>query len=306
MYLRVSLTDRCNLRCTYCLPEKARFAKEAASSAEIMALTEAVVTQAGVHKIRLTGGEPTLCDDLLEHVRHAKSLVPLVGMTSNGLLLEPLLSSLKQAGLDRLNISLDGLNAEDFQIVTRRRGLRTVVHAIRRAKAEGFRPLKVNVVAMQQTDVAGFVRFAQCEEIHLRFIELMAIGEARGFREKTYLDSDGIRSRCFEAGISLIPATDRDEPTSRVWTVPGIDPERVSVGFITTASDPFCATCDRLRLDSQGRLFNCLFDNQGVDLLTPYRAGDQTLLRERILGHVAAKAPPAHFERTGPMASIGG
>jgi cyclic pyranopterin phosphate synthase len=306
MYLRVSLTDRCNLRCVYCLPEDARFAGSRASSDELQRLTSLVVETARVRKLRLTGGEPTLCDDLVDHVRHARSLVEVVGMTTNGVLLEPLLPALRDAGLGRLNISLDAVDAEGFRRTARRDGLDRVVAAIRAAHRLGFRPLKVNAVAMQDTDYAGLARFAAWEGIHLRFIELMAIGEARSFQARAHVPAEEMRARLFAAGISLRECPERDEPTSRVWAIDGHHPDDCSIGFITTVSAPFCATCDRLRLSSQGRLFTCLMDNAGHDLLAPLRAGDLDGVRATVTRAVAGKRPPASFVRFENMAAIGG
>ena len=306
MYLRVSLTDRCNLRCVYCLPSDARFAAERATAPEIMRLTRLIHAIAKVHKIRLTGGEPTLCDDLIEHVRTARELVPIVGMTTNGTLLEPLLPALAEAGLNRLNISLDALDAEQFHRLSRRDGLHRVVAAIRAAQRQGFTPLKINTVAMQQTEVAALVRFAAWEGVHLRFIELMAIGEARTFQAQAYLSSAAIRERLFESGIRLTERIDRDEPTSRVWAIDDHEVETCSVGFITTMSAPFCATCDRLRLSSQGRLYSCLMDNHGYDLLADLKRGDEDVVRATILQAVGEKRPPDSFVRIENMAAIGG
>ena len=306
MYLRVSLTDRCNLRCVYCLEEDARFAPERCSGTELRRLTALVCATAGVHKIRLTGGEPTLDPELVDHVRHAAALVPTVGLTTNGVLLEPLLPALRAAGLQRLNISLDAVDPEGFRRFSRRDGLDRVLAAIRGARDLGFSPLKLDAVATNESDVAALVAFAAFEGLHLRFIELMAIGPARSWQRHAYVSSKEIRRRLWEQGISLVEATERDEPTSRVWTLPGHDPDEVSVGFITTTSQPFCATCDRLRLTSQGSFHTCLFDEHGVDLLTPLRAGDEHAVRDRITTAVAAKRPPAHFTRVGTMAGIGG
>lgn len=306
MYLRVSVTDRCNLRCTYCLPNDAHFSSFRASTPELLRLTSLIGDAVGVHKIRLTGGEPTLADDLVEHVRHARSLVPVVGLTTNGVLLEPLLPALLDAGLNRLNISLDALDADSFRRFARRDGLDRVVAAIRAARRLGFTPLKVNAVAMQLTDYPALVRFAAWEGIHLRFIELMAIGEARAFQAAEYVPADEMRRRIATAGITLSERSDRDEPTSRVWAIDGHDPAECSVGFITTVSRPFCATCDRLRLSSQGRLFTCLMDNTGIDLITPLRAGDEASVVDRIRAAVAGKRPPAQFVRHEVMAAIGG
>lgn len=306
MYLRVSVTDRCNLRCTYCLPNDARFASFRVSTPELLRLTSLIGIAVGAHKIRLTGGEPTLADDLVDHVRHARSLVPVVGLTTNGVLLEPLLPALFDAGLNRLNISLDALDADGFRRFSRRDGLDRVIAAIRAAKRLGFAPVKINAVAMQMTDYPALARFAAWEGVHLRFIELMAIGEARAFQAAEYVSAEEMRRRIAAAGIILSERAERDEPTSRVWAIDDHDPADCSIGFITTVSRPFCATCDRLRLSSQGRLFTCLMDNTGVDLITPLRAGDETLVLNRIRAAVAGKRPPAEFVRHEVMAAIGG
>ncbi len=306
MYLRVSLTDRCNLRCLYCLPEQAQFATTRATSAELRRLTALIWAAAGVKKIRLTGGEPTLCDDLPEFVAHARSLVNVVGMTTNGVLLEPMLPALQAAGLTRLNISLDAIDAENFRRFSRRDGLDRVLSSIRAARRFGFNPLKINAVAMPDTDYAMLTKFAAWEGVHLRFIELMAIGEARSFQPRAHVSADVMRQRIFDAGVRLTERVDLDEPTSRVWAIDDNDPANCSVGFITTVSQPFCATCDRLRLSSQGRLFTCLMDNSGHDLLTALRAGDEDGVKTTVVAAVRGKKPPASFVRHDNMASIGG
>lgn len=305
-YLRVSLTDRCNLRCTYCLPENVRFAPERASSDELQQLIELIHETVGVYKIRITGGEPTLHPDLTELVRHARTVTDLIGMTSNGILLSEQLPALKAAGLQRINISLDTDNPHDFKRLTRRDGFEQVIKAIRTAKTLGFAPVKVNCVAMQQTDFQAMVQLAQWEQFHLRFIELMAIGEALPWQQKAYIDAAAIRQRLEHQGLQLHEARHLDEATARIWTVPDLDPIDCSVGFITTTSAPFCSTCDRLRLSSNGKLFNCLMDNCGVDLLDPLRAGDLSEVRQRIQHWCGAKTAPEHFIRYENMAAIGG
>jgi cyclic pyranopterin phosphate synthase len=230
----------------------------------------------------------------------------VVGLTTNGVLLEPMLPALKAAGLNRLNISLDALDADAFRRFARRDGLDRVMSSIRAARRFGFNPLKINAVAMPDTDYAAMVRFAAWESVHVRFIELMAIGEARPFQAQSYVSADMMRQRIFDAGIRLSERRERDEPTSRVWAIDDHDLSECSVGFITTVSQPFCATCDRLRLSSQGKLFTCLMDNHGHDLLTPLRAGDEDAVRAIIVAAVAGKRPPASFVRHENMAAIGG
>lgn len=305
-YLRVSLTDRCNLRCTYCLPENVRFTPNRASTDEIKQLMSLIDQAVGVYKIRLTGGEPTLHPDLLSFVEHSRSICDLVGMTSNGVLLSDKLADLKQAGLQRINISLDSNNEEGFEAFTRRSGFSEVINAIRTAKKLGYTPVKVNTVAMQNTDFKAMLDLASWEQFHLRFIELMAIGEALPWQQEAYIDSAAIRERLAEQGVVLNECKTLDEATARVFTVPDADPLDCSVGFITTSSDPFCATCDRLRLSSHGKLFNCLMDNTGIDLLEPFRAGNHSEVIRRVQQWAGSKAAPEHFVRYENMAAIGG
>lgn len=306
MYLRVSVTDRCNLRCTYCLPEDARFAPSRATPDEIDALMGAVCAAVPVHKIRITGGEPTLSPHLLQHVRAAAWLVPTVGMTSNGVVLEQQLPGLREAGLNRLNISLDSADAEGFARSTRRDRFAAVLASVRAAKAAGFMPLKLNAVATTDSDAAALARLAIREGVHLRFIELMDIGVSHADWAARHVPSAVLQDQLRAGGLEIRESAERDEPTSRVWTIAGVDPAETTIGFITTVTDPFCATCDRIRLTSQGRLHTCLFDERGSDLLPTLRAGDLDGLTALIRRVVGAKAPPPRFQRDGVMAAIGG
>jgi cyclic pyranopterin phosphate synthase len=305
-YLRVSLTPRCNLRCVYCLPAKARFPENAASELELRSLIDAIAGAAPLRKIRFTGGEPTLCESLPDIVRRARNHVPVVGLTTNGVLLKPILPALADAGLTNLNISLDAVDADGFRRFSRRNELARVVESIRSAKRIGFTPVKINAVATRWSDVAALVRFALWEGVHLRFIELMSIGEARRFHAEAFISSHDIREKLFAAGFSMRERIDLDEPTSRVWAVDGNDPGHCTVGFITTMSAPFCDTCDRLRLSSQGRLFTCLMDNRGHDLIAKLRRGDPAALAATVRGAIQSKQPPESFVRHDNMASIGG
>ena len=306
MYLRVSLLEACNLRCRYCLPADARFVRPATTPDELMTLTRLTVAAAGVRKVRFTGGEPTLCRELVDHVRAAKGLVPLVGLTSNGVRLAPLLPALRDAGLDRVNISLDAPDAERFRAITRRDGFDAVVGAVRRARDLGFAPVKVNCVATRETDLVGMVALAIAEGVQLRFIELMAIGQSRTGHRERFLGSGRMRLALGLAGYALTPACERDEPTSRVFRIAGVDPDRCAIGFITTVSNPFCGSCDRIRLTSAGRLHTCLFDHHGTDLLSALRLGGEDAVRAAVRAAVARKAPPRRFVRRGDMAAIGG
>ena len=269
-------------------------------------LTRLVVDEARIHKIRLTGGEPNLIPDLAGWVRFARALVPEVGLTSNGIGLGPRLAALREAGLQKLNISLDAVNDDDNQRISRRDHLNdTLPETIRQTQELDFQPLRVNAVAMQQSDVAGLVQWAIITGVHFRFIELMNIGEAIPWHQEQYISSEDIRRTLFNAGFALFPAPDLDAPTSRVWTIPGVDPRTCTIGFITTTSQPFCHTCDRLRLTSQGRLHTCLFDESGHDLRTAL-ATSESAARSIIRHAIAGKQPPEQFYRAANMAAIGG
>ena len=202
-YLRVSVTDRCNLRCTYCLPEDARFAQERATPDELDRLMGAIALAVPVRKIRITGGEPTLAPALVQHVRAAAWLTPEVGMTSNGVVLAPLLPELRAAGLKRLNVSLDAADAEGFRRATRRDRFAAVLGAIRAARAHGFTPLKVNAVADADTDPAALARLAVAEGFHLRFIELMAIGEAQSGWQRRHVPAAALQERLRASGLAI-------------------------------------------------------------------------------------------------------
>lgn len=305
-YLRVSVTEACNLRCSYCLPERAAFRPAAANADELDRLMAAICAAVPVAKIRLTGGEPTLSPHLADHVRAAAWLVPTVGLTSNGVLLAGQLPALQAAGLNRLNISLDSADRDGYRRSTRRDRFDATLAAIRGARALGFAPLKVNAVATTDTDPVALARLALAEGFQLRFIELMDIGEAHADWTARHVPAAALQERLRAGGIALREEPDRDEPTSRVWTIAGTDPAATTLGFITTVTQPFCDTCNRLRLSSHGRLHTCLFDERGTDLLPSLRAGDVDGLTVAIRAAVGAKAPPPHFVRQGVMAAIGG
>jgi cyclic pyranopterin phosphate synthase len=282
------------------------FAPSRVTPDELNRLIAAVCASVPVTKIRLTGGEPTLCPTLAQHIRTAAWLVPTVGLTTNGVVLERLLPELRDAGLNRLNISLDAADAEGFHRATRHDRFAAVMASVRAAKRLGFAPLKINAVATVDTDPAALARLAIAEGVHLRFIELMDIGVAHADWCSRHIPAISLREWIEQSGLAITESPDRNEPTSRVWTVDGVDPAATTLGFITTVTSPFCATCDRIRLTSQGRLHTCLFDERGVDLLPLLRADDFVGLDAAIRRAIGAKAPPLRFQRSGMMAGIGG
>jgi len=271
-YMRLSVTDRCNLRCIYCSPGREfRFfpPEEILSYEEFLRLAR-LALGIGVVKFRVTGGEPLVRKGLAGFVR---SLVGLKGtddisLTTNGILLKDHLDELWDAGLRRINISLDTLDPQTFGEITGGGRLADVLEAIDGALAKGFAPVKINVVLLKgkNDDVSRFVALAREKPVHVRFIELMDFSPARGYFVS-----------CAEAGARLAsfgpleraPAPEGAGP-ARYYSIPGL---AGSFGFISPYSDHFCATCNRLRVSSDGRLLPCLFAAEAVDLKSLMRAG---------------------------------
>jgi cyclic pyranopterin phosphate synthase len=274
--LRISVTDRCNLRCTYCMPEEVSFLdrQELLSFEEISRFVE-IVAPLGIDKIRLTGGEPLMR-------RHLPLLVNMlcrvpgirdVGLTTNGLLLAGEAQAYYDAGLRRINISLDTLNAERFRQLTRRDGLDKVLDGILAAKKAGFDPVKVNAVSMRgitETEVVPLARFAREHGLEMRFIEYMPIGAAHWERSKVYFAHEILDQ--LEAEVCpLVPAENYD-PRAPAMEFRYTDGGG-QVGIIASVSRPFCASCNRVRLTADGKLRNCLFALEEVDIKPLLRSG---------------------------------
>ncbi len=314
--LRISVTDRCNLRCTYCMPEEVVFMdkRELLSFEEITRFV-AIVAPLGIDKVRLTGGEPLLRRDLPRLVAMICKIPGIkdVGLTTNGILLAHLAQPLFDAGLRRINISLDSLDPERFRRLARRDGLDKVLEGIRAAKKAGFEPVKINAVSIRgesEHDIVGLARFARAQGLEMRFIEYMPIGADHWERDKVYFAHEILEQLENHIG-PLMPAKDYDPKT------PAQDFEYVDgggrVGIIASVSRPFCTTCNRVRLTAEGKLRNCLFALEEVDL-KPLLRGDgnaeeiATLVRgniwEKWEGHEINTARFVKPERT--MHAIGG
>ncbi len=290
--LRISVTDRCNLRCTYCMPENVTFLdKSALLSFEEMTHFVEVAATLGVNKIRLTGGEPLLRRDLPSLVRMIAAVPGIedIGLTTNGLLLANQAQQLFDAGLRRLNVSLDTLDAGRFFELSRREGLPQVLAGLRAAKKVGFDPIKVNAVAIRgfiEHDAVPLAKFCRDEGFELRFIEYMPIGADVWEREKVVFAHELLE--WLEAGVApLAPAADYD-PRS-----PAMDFEytdgRGRLGIIASVSRPFCRSCNRIRLTAEGKLRNCLFALDEVDVKSLIRAGDDAGIRAALLANVRDK-----------------
>lgn len=255
-YLRISLTERCNLRCTYCMPEEGvtlTKSQQLLTTEEILRLAK-IFVQEGVTKIRLTGGEPTVRKDLADIVRELKTFDGLeqVGITTNGLVLTRQLVPLQRAGLDAVNISLDTLRPERFEKFTRRRGWERVIAGIDLAVQLGYRP-KVNCVLMRgqnDDEILDFVEFTKDRNVDIRFIEYMPFSGNKWDTQKMVPFSEilGIIKERYSE-FDALPNHPND--TSKAYKVPGY---RGQMGFITSMSDHFCGTCNRIRLTADGNL----------------------------------------------------
>jgi GTP 3',8-cyclase len=267
--LRVSVTDRCNLRCTYCMPEDVTFLdrQQLLTFEEITRFVRATVPL-GIDKVRLTGGEPLLRRDLPVLVRMIAELPEIkdVGLTTNGLLLAGQAQALYDAGLRRINVSLDALDPERFRQMTRRDGLEQVLEGIAAAKRAGFDPVKVNAVSIRgvtEHEVVPLARYAREHGLEMRFIEYMPIGADHWERDKVFFAHEILA--ILEAEVApLVPAEDYD-PRAPAMEFRYTDGGG-RVGIIASVSRPFCRSCNRVRLTADGKLRNCLFALDEVDV----------------------------------------
>ena len=291
--LRISVTDRCNLRCTYCMPEDVSFVdrSELLSFEEITRFVR-VIAPMGVDKVRLTGGEPLMRRGMPKLVRMLTEIPGLrdLGMTTNGLLLARQAKALYDAGLRRLNVSLDTLDALRFRTIVRRDGLDKVLQGLETAARVGFEPIKVNAVLIRginDIDCVPLARYAREHGFEMRFIEYMPIGAEQWEREKVYFAAE-ILDKLQEAFGPLQPAPDQD-PRAPALEFDYIDGSG-RIGIIASVSRPFCRTCNRIRLTAEGKLRNCLFALNEADV-RPYLRGevDEASLAAVIRGNVHTK-----------------
>lgn len=310
--LRLSLTDRCDLRCRYCLPAgPVPFAPpaELASDTDLLRAVAWLVEHARVNRLKLTGGEPLLRGGVVAFVRRAAALPGLVevSMTTNGTRLARHAAALREAGLARVNVSLDTLDPRRFAELTRGGDVRRVLAGIAAARDVGLAPLKLNAVLRRSTwrdDVPALLDHAVSEGLEIRFIELMRTGTERAWAEAEFVPADEVRA-LLERGGRLHPLpTPAAAPARR--TLGRWRGRPVAVGWITPVSHAFCAACDRLRMDAVGRLRRCLMDPTSLALVALLRAGDLAAARAEAERYLAAKLPPAAMDTALPMRGIGG
>ena len=300
--LRVSLTDRCSLRCTYCMPEQGNewLAKSSVLTVDEIIQVASVAAAAGITTFRLTGGEPLLRPDVVDIVRrlariNVASGAVDVAMTTNGIRLAHLLPDLIAAGLSRLNISIDTLDSERFRALTRRDRLDDVLTGIAAAAASDLRPLKLNAVAMRgvnDDEMTDLVDFAIAHDAEMRFIEQMPLDSEHTWNRQTMVTRDEILS-ALSTKWRLEPVPARGGAPSELFLIDG-GPARV--GVIASVTAPFCGDCDRLRLTADGQLRNCLFSNSEFDLMPALRGDDDDadVAIDRILRACVWSKLPGH------------
>lgn len=323
-YLRISLTDRCNFRCIYCMPEEGvkQMQHEDILRIEEIAQVVRVAAGMGVRSIRLTGGEPLVRLGVVDLVRDIANTpgIENISLTTNGVLLPRMAHDLKTAGLSRVNISLDTLDAEQFRQITRCGELQQTLDGIEAALAVGLDPVKINAVAVRSLnqDYLAFASLSLDRPLHVRFIEYMPVGESSGTDGCGWGLSDvisceelfdTINERARAAGMpELVPAGAASPlgwGPARYYEFPGA---KGTVGFISPVSHHFCGECNRLRLTADGKLRPCLFSDKEYDLRHALREGDEAAQRAVFLEALGAK-PDEHHDKVGTergMSQIGG
>ena len=276
--LRVSVTDRCNLRCTYCMPEEATFRpREELLTYEEIARVAGVAAGLGIRSIRLTGGEPLMRASLDELVRQLAAVPGIddVALTTNGLLLAEQAEPLRRAGLHRLNVSLDSLREDVFERIARRRGLDRVLAGLAAARAAGFDAIRINAVSIRgltEDEIVPLAAFCRRERFDLRFIEFMPLDADGGWSDERVLSGREVRA-ILERDVGPLAPVDALDPgqpaVDFAW-----DDGAGRVGFIDPVSAPFCDRCDRLRLTADGQLRNCLFSTTEWDARAVLRSGE--------------------------------
>ena len=315
--LRVSLTDRCNLRCSYCMPPEGLDwlpAPEVLTDDELVRVLGIAVGELGITQVRLTGGEPLLRRGLVDLVRRISALQPTpeLSMTTNGIGLARIVEDLAAAGLRRVNVSLDTLQRSTFVALARRDRIDDVLAGIDAARAVGLSPVKVNTVLMRGVndhEALGLLRYCMDHGLELRFIEQMPLDAQHGWDRGVMVTADEIFER-LTAAHTLTPVEERGSSPAEEFLVDG---GPATVGVIASVSRPFCGNCDRVRLTADGQVRNCLFAREESDLRAALRSGaDDEEIARRIRVSIAGKRAghgiddPTFLQPDRPMSAIGG
>lgn len=323
-YMRISLTDRCNFRCIYCMPEEG---VEALCHQDILSFDEILnivrnAADMGIRRIRLTGGEPLVRKGVVSLIEQMNAIPGIddISLTTNGVLLPRMAKDLKAAGLKRVNISLDTLDPDQFTYVTRVGILQDVLDGIDSALEVGFNPVKVNAVTVRRLnqDYLAFAKLSIDRPLHVRFIEYMPVGESggadgSGWGKEDVISSEEVRSIVNERAVSeglgeLIPAETNRPDGGGPAEYYHFEGAQGTVGFISPLSRHFCSSCNRLRLSSDGRIMPCLFSDDYFDIKEVAGSGDDHAIRD-VLNRAIGNKPDEHHDRVGTergMSQIGG
>ena len=312
--LRISVTDRCNFRCQYCMPEEGMDwtpREELLTFEEIERLASLLVNKFGIESIRLTGGEPTVRANLSKLIEKLAKLNVDLSLTTNGATLPLIAGELYDAGLDRINISLDTLDRKRFESLTRRDNLKQVLHGIETAKSVGFDPVKINMVVMKgvnDDEVLDFVSYGRENGLVVRFIEFMPLDADETWTESKVMPQNEILE-LISSKYDLEPLSRGSSPAARWKFVDGPG----EIGIIATVSEAFCDACDRIRLTADGKFRNCLFAIQEYDVrkLLRENAGDEKIIelfshavKQKWAGHQIGKS--VFIRPSKSMSQIGG
>ncbi|MGW8284044.1 MAG: GTP 3',8-cyclase MoaA, partial [Gemmatimonadota bacterium] len=316
-YLRISVIDKCNLRCSYCMPIEGFEwipKTEILRYEEIQAIVREMATM-GLRRVRITGGEPLVRQDLPELVRQLKAIPEIedIALSTNAILLPRFATELRVAGVDRVNISLDTLHRERFEAIARRpvRLFDETLEGIEAAERAGFFPIKINTVLLRglnADEVSEFARITRTRPWHVRFIELMPVGENLHLADR-FISADEILARLREVDDLLPDEGPRGNGPARYYRFPG---SPGSVGVITPLSHNYCDSCNRLRLTADGRLRTCLFGSHEVDLKAPLRATGsiraavEAALRDKPERHLLVTGSDSGSGGLGALSQVGG
>lgn len=304
-YLRISITDRCNLRCIYCMPLEGietLHHNDILRYEEILKVAQAA-SQLGINKIRLTGGEPLVRAGLSDLVRMLAGIdgIDDLSVTTNGMLLRGKAQELKEAGLDRVNVSLDSLKPERFEQITRIGNLAEVLSGIEAAREAGLNPVKINMVVMRgvnDDEIVDFARKTIDEEWHIRFIEFMPVGNGQHEGRERFIPISEITERIETLGVLEPHKLDGNGP-AKYFKLNG---SRGTIGFISPVSEHFCFQCNRLRLTADGKLRPCLLSDDEIDLRGPIREGASVNDLKILVKQAIDSKPECHNLKIGTTA----
>lgn len=301
--LRVGVTDRCNIRCFYCMPENVKFLpqRDVLSFEEIERLVR-ILASLGVDRVRITGGEPLVRSEIWKLISMIRAIDGIrdIAMTTNGLLLAEQAEKLKSAGLDRLNVSLDTVDPAVFERITRRQGLDKVLSGIAVAQQVGFENIRINAVSIAgitETEIVPLAKFAREQNLELRFIEFMPLDADKAWQTQQVLSGADVREVIASEIGSLVPSK-RTNPSQ-----PAIDFRYAegggSVGFINSVTEQFCSSCDRMRITAEGKFRNCLFSSVEWDVRSALRSGADDAELERLIRECVAAKKLGHGTNEG-------